>query len=202
MKTMIFALSGISLLAGTAVLAQPAERQTGPMTRAEATQKSAERFQKMDLNSDGVLDLTDRELRRKQKIARIDTDGNNAISKAEREAAKEARQARRAERLAERGDKAELRGERRGKGKRGMRGMRGHRGGAAMAARADTNGDGRLTLQEFQTAALTRFDRADADKNGTVTQEERKAARDAMRAEMRAKKAERMEQRRAQRAGQ
>tara|TARA_Y100000815_G_C13046157_1_gene388768 strand:+ start:98 stop:328 length:231 start_codon:yes stop_codon:yes gene_type:complete len=76
--------------------------------------------------------------------------------------------------------------------------MRGWHRGGGMMAKADTNGDGRLTLQEFQAHALARFDRADADSDGTVTQAERKAAREAMRAQM----AERREARRAERAGQ
>tara|TARA_B100001179_G_scaffold224656_1_gene203631 strand:+ start:57 stop:647 length:591 start_codon:yes stop_codon:yes gene_type:complete len=196
MKKTVFALTGISLLAATAAMAQPAERTSAPMTRAEVSQKSAERFQKMDLNGDGVLDLADRELRREQRIARIDTDGNGAISAAEREAAREARQERRAERREARG----LDAERAGEGKRGKRGMRGRMGrrDGGMMARADANGDGRLTLQEFQAHALERFDRADADSNGTVTAEERKAAREAHRAEMR----ERSEQRRATRDSQ
>lgn len=196
MKTPLLALAGISLLASTAALAQPGERNPGPMTRAEVSQKAAERFQKMDLNSDGVLDLADRELRREQRIARLDTDGNGAISKAERDAAREARQERRAERMAERGQSAEA-GERRARGKH-HRGMRGKHRGGGMMAKADTNGDGRLTLQEFQAHALTRFDHADANSDGTVTQAERKAAHEAMRAQM----AERREARRAERAGQ
>jgi len=166
------------------------------MTRADVAQKTAERFQKMDVNGDGVVDLADRELRRQQRIAKIDTDGNGAISKAEFEAAREARQQRRAERMEKRG----VEGERRG-GKRAMRGKRGHFGGGMMGggrmARADANGDGRLTLQELQAHALERFDRIDTDNNGTVTAEERKTARDARRAQMR----ERMEQRRAKRSG-
>ena len=52
MKTPILALAGISLLAGTAALAQPGDRNPGPMTRAEVSQKAAERFQRMDMNSD------------------------------------------------------------------------------------------------------------------------------------------------------
>ena len=197
MKKTVLAIAGIGLLAGTATLAQPGERASTPMTRADVAQKSAERFQKMDLNGDGVLDLADQELRREQRIARLDTDGNGAISKAERDAAREARKERRAERMAERG----VEGERR-EGKRKMRGgKRGHFRGGMMGggkmARADANGDGRLTLQEMQAHALERFDRIDTDKNGTVTAEERKAAHDARREKMR----ERMEQRRAARAG-
>ena len=195
MKKTVLAITGIGLLAGTAALAQPGERNSTPMTRTEAAQKAVERFKKMDLNGDGVLDLADRELRREQRIAKLDTDGNGAISKAERDAAREARQQRRAERMAERG----VEGERR-EGKRKMRGMRGgKRGlmGGGMMAGADANGDGRLTAQEVQAHALARFDRIDTDKNGTVTAEERKAAHDARREKMR----ERMEQRRAARAG-
>ena len=196
MKKTVLAIASVSLLAGTAALAQPGERPSTPMARADVTQKVAERFQKMDVNGDGVVDLADRELRRKQRIAKIDTDGNGAISKAERDAAREARDQRRAERMEKRG----VEGERRG-GKRGLRGKRGHFGGGMMGggkmARADANGDGRLTLQEMQAHALERFDRIDTDKNGTVTAEERKAAHDARRAKMR----ERMEQRRAARAG-
>lgn len=193
MKTFVIALTGASLLAGTAALAQPGDRNSEPVTRAEMSENTAERFQRMDLNSDGVLDLADRELRRERGIARIDTDGNNAISKAEREAAREARQERRAQWREERGIEQ---GERRGKRMRSMR--RGGHHGMRMMARADSNGDGRVTQAEFEAQALARFDRADANSDGTVTVEERKAAREAMRAERR----ERMEQRRAERAGQ
>ena len=70
MKAPILAAAGLSLLAGTAAIAQPAERGAAPMTRADMSQKAAERFQKMDLNDDGVLDLADSELRRQQRIAR------------------------------------------------------------------------------------------------------------------------------------
>jgi len=196
MKAPILAAAGLSLLAGTAAIAQPAERGATPMTRADMSQKAAERFQKMDLNDDGVLDLADRELRRQQRIARIDTDGNGAISAAEREAAREARQARRAERREARG----VDSDRRGHDKRWKRGMRGHRGmmGGRMMVRADANGDGRITLQEMQAHALARFDRIDTNSDGTVTADERRAARAAMRAE----RQERREQRRAERASQ
>ncbi len=199
MKKTIFALTGISLLAATAAIAQHDERNSAPMTRAEVSQKSTERFQKMDVNGDGALDLADRELRREQRTAKVDTDGNGATSDAERKAMREARQERRGERPEARGAQTERRGEgkRANRGERGMRGGKGRMGGGMMM-HADANGDGRVTLQEFQAQALERFDRADADKNGTVTAEERKAARDAHRAEMR----KHSEERRSARAGQ
>ena len=52
--------------------------------------------------------------------------------------------------------------------------------------RADTDGNGSISQAEFQAAALARFDKADANGDGTVTSEERRAAREAHRAERRA----------------
>ena len=39
-------------------------------------------------------------------------------------------------------------------------------------AKADTNGDGKVTLAESQAAAKTRFDNFDKNKNGAVTKDE------------------------------
>jgi len=51
-------------------------------------------------------------------------------------------------------------------------GMRGR-----MLMMADTNRDGRVTLQEMTAFALQRFDRMDLNRDGTVTAEERAQAR-------------------------
>jgi hypothetical protein len=48
--------------------------------------------------------------------------------------------------------------------------------GGKMLARADGNRDGKVSLAELTGAALRRFDSADANKDGTVTPEERQAA--------------------------
>jgi len=57
-----------------------------------------------------------------------------------------------------------------------------HGGGRAhMLAMADLNKDGRVSLAEAQQAALAHFDRADTNKDGKVTPEERRAAFKAMR---------------------
>ena len=65
---------------------------------------------------------------------------------------------------------------------------RGDRAGM-MGRMGDTNGDGAISQAEFTAAALKRFDASDADRNGTVTDAERKAAREAMRAQWQARKA-------------
>jgi len=40
---------------------------------------------------------------------------------------------------------------------------------------ADLNKDGRVSLQEATTAALQHFDQADANRDGQITPEERRA---------------------------
>lgn len=63
-------------------------------------------------------------------------------------------------------------------------------GGAALAQEGprggrmgDTDNDGRVSQAEFTAAALARFDAVDANRDGTVSTEERQAARDARRAQ-------------------
>lgn len=60
-------------------------------------------------------------------------------------------------------------------------GKRGHHGrggmGGMMMQNADANKDGAISQAEFSTAALTRFDGMDTDKNGIVSKDEHKAAR-------------------------
>jgi hypothetical protein len=53
-----------------------------------------------------------------------------------------------------------------------------------MARMADTNHDGAVSRDEFVAAALQRFDRMDANKDGTVTPDERQAAHADMRQHM------------------
>ncbi len=59
---------------------------------------------------------------------------------------------------------------------------------AGKMSKIDTSGDGVVTFAEFSAAADARFAAADADANGFVTKEERRAAQKAMRGEKRAKK--------------
>ncbi len=162
-----FAVSGLIL--SPAVQAQEAQRDTADLTRADAETRAATRFARMDANSDGTLNAADREAHARARFAAQDADANGELSFEEMEAARESRRAERSE-DGQRGN--------RGGHRRGHRGMRG--GGdrhGQMLERVDTDGDGAISEAEFTASILTRFDRMDADSNGTVTAEERRSMR-------------------------
>ena len=183
-KISLFTLA--AALVAVPVLAAPggADRDA-VQTRADAQAKAAQMFARMDANKDGKLDAADRAAqhaeRQAEMFASLDADGNGSISKAEWDKHGADRAAKRAERGEKRADAGEA-----GEGKRhhGMRGGHGKRGGhrGMMMGKADTNGDKAVSQAEFQTAALARFDAADANKDGQVTPEERQAQRGAWRA--------------------
>ncbi|WP_225899768.1 EF-hand domain-containing protein [Croceicoccus gelatinilyticus] len=166
MKKTIFAAGAAVLAMGTVAYAAPGMMsEKGPVTLAEAQTKSAAMFDKMDVNSDGQINAADREARMEQRFAKLDTDGNGSLSLAEYTAAHEMR--------GKRGD-----GE--GKGMRGHHGKRGH-GMRMMGKMADTNNDGTITRAEFDAGVQAHFAKMDANGDGTVTVEERQAAREQMR---------------------
>lgn len=178
------ALAATSLVA-TLVAAQPADRPAQePLTRTAVEQRAAAMFARLDADGDARLTPADRTAREEQRqddrFARLDTDGNGALSREEFAAGAEHRNERMGERRA--GPGAEGRdqaGEHRPRGGMArMDGPRGMRGGPRqMMARADTDGDGAVTQAEFTGAMLARFDAADADRNGTISPEERRAHR-------------------------
>ena len=149
-----------------AALAQPAKPAPAAVTKADAQARAAEMLARMDANQDGKLDQADRAARQSQTFARLDTDKDGKLSQQEFAVA----QARREGMVA---------------GRR-MAGQRGPGDGRGMMARmADTNQDGAISRDEFLAAQGKRFAMMDADKNGTVTAEERQAARAKMREHMR-----------------
>jgi Ca2+-binding EF-hand superfamily protein len=136
------------------------------VTKAEAVAAADARFAKMDANADGVLNEADKAAKVKAHFAKMDADQNGAISEAEFVAAHEMR--------------AEKREDRREKrmGHGGMMGRHGgHHGGMKMLAIADTNGDKAVSQAEFRAVAEARFAKADANSDGTISAEERKAQR-------------------------
>ncbi len=182
-KISLFTLA--AALVAVPVLAAPGADGNAVQTRADAQARATQMFAKMDANKDGKLDATDRAAQRAERQAKIfaslDADGNGSISKAEWDKHGADRAAKRAERGEKRAEAGEA-----GDGKRhhGMRGGHGKRGGhhGMMMGKADTDGDKAISQAEFQTAALARFDAADANKDGQVTAEERQAQRGAWRA--------------------
>lgn len=189
MKTrirLLMAAAALAGLGGGAASAQetPRERPDANgdriLTRAEATAHAEAMFARMDVNGDGRLSPEDREAGRERRagemFTRMDTDGNGSISRSEWDGAGELREARRAqreERRAGAGDGPQARGER----GRGYQGHRRGRMGMALMAQADRDGDRTVSRAEFLEASAQRFARMDTNGDGSVTAEERTAAR-------------------------
>jgi Ca2+-binding EF-hand superfamily protein len=179
MKQKVFA-AALAALVAVPALAQPGQgraRSAEPLTRAAVQARVQARFARADADRDGFV--TQDEIRaraearrgqrqersgerREARFDRLDSDHDGSISRAEFDA-----------RPAFRG------GER--QGLRG--GPMGGLGGRAFAA-MDLDHDGRVALAEANRAAFERFDRLDSDRDGTISQSERQAAREAFRERM------------------
>ena len=175
----LLAMPALAAPAASGARANPDADGNGVLTRAEVEADVARRFATLDANKDGKIDEGDRAAHRKGKadamFTAADTDRNGTISRAEFDAAMATREAKRSERRAA---MAEHRGgSERGPGHHGQRGKRGGHGGERLLAMVDANGDKAVTPAEMRTAALARFDRIDANKDGQVTAEERAAMR-------------------------
>lgn len=171
------ALASATLLAGTAVLAQPAPDTS--LTRADAEARATAAFARLDANSDGVLTPADRPAGQpafgREQFDAADADNNDQLSFAEASAMHQQHQAMRGERRADRGARME---------RMGMERMRGPMRGQMLEG-ADADSNGTVSQAEFSAHALARFDRADADSNGTISAEEHRAMRGQMQGERR-----------------
>jgi ribosomal protein L15 len=205
MKTVAL-LTGAALLAiaGPAVAQGPGPRgdRDAAVTRDQVIARVDERFALLDTNNDGRFTPEEAramgERRRAQRadrmFDRLDLDHDGSITRDEMSQARAQRQAHRGERRADAGPG--MRGHRGTRGMRGMHGMRGHHGrrGFAMGMRPGRmfGEQGFATREQFRERALARFERADANHDGTLTAEERHEARGARREHMR----ERLQERR------
>lgn len=170
LSTAVLGLSAPALAQTSTAPGAPEKARTpmADITRAQAQARAEARFARMDANRDGTLDRADRQARHAQMFDRLDTDRNGSISRAEFDAMHAKRAERRADKPAA------------GKRMDGRRGM----------MRGDA---GPITRQAFVDRALGMFDRADANRDGTVSVAERRAAHEAMRGQWRARAAERQQ---------
>jgi Ca2+-binding EF-hand superfamily protein len=176
-------VAAIVAAAGIAV-AQPPEgpRAARDVTRQEVIQRVDARFTQLDENRDGRVTAEERRVVRERRRAemadrmfdRLDADGNGSIS---REEMRDGRMRRRGGmRMAGSGSPGGPGMEGPGHGRHGPDMRRG--GGREFAMRE-------VTREEMRERALARFDRMDANRDGTLTAEERRQARDARRERMR-----------------
>ncbi len=176
MRKLTIALSTAALAMSGAAFAQAApERAARPdVTRAQAQARAEAAFARMDADKNGTIDQADRAARRAGAFDRMDTDRNGSISRAEFDA-KHAMDAKRAAGGKKRA--AQRLGNRMGK-------MDGGRMGASAAP---------MSRQAFVDRSLAMFDKADANRDGNVTQAERKAVRDSMREQRQSRRAARQQ---------
>lgn len=206
MKTISLALASAATLALAAgvVHAQAPDRPelAIDMTRSQVEQRTDEAFARMDANDDGVLDAADRQAmqarwaerraeHREARFEQLDANDDGALSRAEFDAAHDAEGGEGGEGIDGRGPGKHRMGRPAGGfggfegpggpgGFAGFEGPGGPGGPGGMfgpgGAGADGEGDRALTKAEFTAAALERFDRADANRDGTLTAAERRAA--------------------------
>jgi Ca2+-binding EF-hand superfamily protein len=129
--------------------------------------RQQQRFARLDANDDGQLNDADREARRQEAFNRVDADHSGGISYEEFAALRDQRIERRGDRRGPEG----ARFERRRPG--GPDGRGGRMGGRGIIRGADADHDGAITQAEFAAASLARFDRVDANKDGTISADER-----------------------------
>ncbi len=180
-KITIFGGAALIAVAGVA-LAQPGPgprpARDADTTRQEVIERVEQRFARMDVNRDGRFTPEEarqaHEQRRAQRAERmfdrLDLNRDGSITRQEMSQAQAQRQSQRADR-GERGERRGMRGMRRMHRMGGMHGAPGARGARMFGEQ------GFVTLAQLRDRALSRFDRADANRDGTLTAAERQQAR-------------------------
>lgn len=185
----ILTVFGCAAVAQTTAASQrPARAMAQPVSQADFVQRRVERLRTADADRNGTVTAEEmraagqakRAERRTAMFDRLDANKDGAISRAEFEAPRaDGQRAGRGER-SQRGPRAEHAGRQHG----GM-----HRG----AQRIGRGGEGRfpIVIAEAEQRATEAFTRLDANRDGSLTGEERRAGMQARRAEMREKRQER-----------
>ena len=176
--------------AGLPAPAMPASAMRVPMTRSDTEARLRNRLTQMDANRDGTVTRSEVMTQRQdRRFAAMDANRDGSISRAEFDAQANRQSARRAERAERRADRREARGQTGDRPMRGAmmrRGARGQGNEIAMLARGDANGS--IVIAEAVKRALDRFDATDSNRDGLISADERRAARESMRAEWRARR--------------
>lgn len=172
---LVLAIGGTAA-AQTAPAAPRPARMAEPVSQADFVQRRVERLRTADADRDGQVTAEEmraqgqarRAERRAAQFDRLDANKDGALSRAEFEA-------------------PQTRGDRMGGGRHdGGRMMRGHRG---MGQRAEARFP--IVIAEAERQASEAFTRMDADRDGVLSVEERRAAMQAGRGEMRQKREQR-----------
>jgi Ca2+-binding EF-hand superfamily protein len=198
-KTSTLSIAATALLAGGIAYAQAENMpaQGADMTREQAQERAQAMFARMDANSDGQIDAEDRQARQRARFDQLDSDGDGSISFAEFQSGHadmggmgmgQGRGGMQGHQGMQGGQHGQMQGQRgmqpgqhgQMQGHAGMmagmhRGMVG--GMAGMMSNADSDGDGAISQAEFEAAAMAHFDSMDADNDGTVSADERRAMR-------------------------
>lgn len=180
-------LSGVALigLAGSALAQAPDQRpnRDADVTRAEVIQRSDAAFARLDTNHDGRFTREEAQALGQQRRAQMQTrmfdrlDANHDGQISREEFAQGHRGPGGPGAMADRGPDGPP-----PPGGPGMRRFRHGGPGMAMRMGARMFGEaGFITAEQFRTRALERFDRADANHDGTLTAAERQAQRGQMR---------------------
>ncbi len=154
-----------------------------PVTLASVEKRVRDEFARLDTNKDGFVAREEADAERERRMAEmrdrhfatLDANKDGSISRAEFDAAHGARKG-------AGGEGAGMRHHMKGHGR--MIGM----GGGLRFYNSDADKDGRVSLAEALARPVERFKAMDANKDGTVTPDERKAARDKRRAEWQGKR--------------
>ncbi|MGZ8346169.1 MAG: hypothetical protein ACXWUP_03535 [Allosphingosinicella sp.] len=192
-------MNKLYILAGAAVMATAgaALAQTGTpatptsmrpernvdVTREQVIERTDQCFARLDLNNDGRATAEEARQGAQQRHAehagqmfdRMDLDHDGSVTRAEFDQARTQMHAQRGERGA-RGGRGGMRGAHH---RQGMRGGHGGRGEGMFGEQ------GFITREQMRERALTRFDRLDANRDGTLTVAERQQGREQFRQERR-----------------